>query len=579
MNRISIKFTVVSLFLFLSSIIVIAMIYIQYSFSQELIQRSVNDQMKLLSTKVEDNIKYITQNNANTVTNVSNLLKDKTLEVFLEDKQKFFTLFTDILKNNQNLYAVYVGFENDGFFELINLDIDPVLRAKYGATQQDRWLYVEIIDEKQKLILLDNNLNETARKVLENSYFSTSRPWYKNALRSNKVIKTNPYSFSNIDGKGMTFAKKIQKSNNVFAVDLLINNMNNILKEYSGSILENSYLLDKDRSIIASSSGDKQSSMIPKTIELFQDKKIDNSILNEMTIDDKKYIYSIIPLNDSYLYSYSDSEKIIEPFQDKIQNMLFMMVFILLAVIPIILYFSSIIVKPILLLVQESKKVKNREFQKVHQITTKVSEIHTLSASLKDMSESISQYQTNLEKKVEERTLELKEKNLELKKLSVTDKLTGLYNRIKLDESLIIAKERVDRYDEIFGVIIIDIDFFKSVNDTHGHQAGDVVLVEFASILKNSVRRTDILGRWGGEEFMIVCTQTNLENIMILAEKLRKDIESFNFSIVKHKTASFGVATYQKGEALETMIDRADQALYIAKEKGRNKAVTLQKKH
>lgn len=353
--------------------------------------------------------------------------------------------------------------------------------------------------------------------------------------------------------------------------------MNNILKEYGGSTLENSYLIDKNSSVIASSSGETKSILIDKFISLIQDKKTDSSLLNKVDIGDKEYIYSIITLNDAYLCSYSDTAKIIEPFQEKIQNMIFMMIFILLSIIVIVFYFSSIIVKPILLLVKESIKVKNRRFKKVHQIDTRVSEIYTLSTSLSAMSKSIYEYQTNLEKKVEERTLQLKEKNKELERLSVTDKLTGLYNRIKLDDSLSIAKERVARYDENFGVVIIDIDFFKIVNDTHGHQVGDLILVEFAQILTKSVRKTDILGRWGGEEFMIVSPQTSLENIILLAQKIRKTIESFDFSIVKHKTASFGVSTYQKSETLETMIDRADQALYLAKEKGRNRVETIQK--
>ena len=95
------------------------MLYIQYSFSQDIIQQSVNNQMKLLSSKVEDNIHYMNEMNSNTVANVSSFLRSKDIKVLLEEKQKFFKIFTDILQNNQNLYAVYVGFENDGFFETI----------------------------------------------------------------------------------------------------------------------------------------------------------------------------------------------------------------------------------------------------------------------------------------------------------------------------------------------------------------------------------------------------------------------------------------------------------------------------
>ena len=115
--------------------------------------------------------------------------------------------------------------------------------------------------------------------------------------------------------------------------------MNDILKKYGGSTLKNSYLIDKKGAIIASSSGKNESIMTEKITSLFENKKINSVVLDEIKIDDKKYIYSSIPLNGSYLYSYGDAKKIIEPFKEKIQNMLFVILLILLAVIPIIIYF------------------------------------------------------------------------------------------------------------------------------------------------------------------------------------------------------------------------------------------------
>ncbi len=576
MNKISIKFTVVSLFLFLSALIVTSMLYVQHTFSQELMQRSINDQVKLLSSKVEDNINYMNKVNSNTIVNVSNFLQDKTIDDFLNEKKKYLELFSSILTSNKNIYATYVGFEGDAFFELINLDIDKKLRKKYTANSSHKWLLVEIVNGIKQLILLDKNLEETSKITLETDYLSTTRPWYIKSVSQKKVIKTKPYNFSNIDGKGVTYAKNIPSSKNVFALDLLINNLNHILKENGGKILENSYLFDNKGSLLASSSGQNRSVMIDKITQLIKNKKIDNHILQEITINNKKYIFSLLPMNDGFICSYSDLNKIIEPYKEKVNDMMLIIVLILLAIIPLIFYFSSIIVKPILLLTKESIKVKNREFMYVEKVNSRVLEIDQLSDSLKEMSESICEYQTDLERKVYTRTLELAEKNKELEKLSVTDKLTGLYNRIKLDETLDLAIERVNRYDEIFGIIIIDIDFFKSVNDTHGHQAGDTILVEFASLVQQYVRKTDLVGRWGGEEFMIICSETSLENILLFANKIRVAIDTFDFSIVKHKTASFGVSTYQKGETLEKMIDRADQALYIAKENGRNRVETIE---
>lgn len=172
---------------------------------------------------------------------------------------------------------------------------------------------------------------------------------------------------------------------------------------------------------------------------------------------------------------------------------------------------------------------------------------------------------------VEAVTSEVAQKNKELERLYVTDQLTGLFNRHKLDEVLITELDRVQRYAHSLGIILMDVDYFKSVNDSYGHQVGDQVLCNIAHILQEHVRKTDIVGRWGGEEFLIVCPETSEEGLMQLAEKLRNRIEHFSFPNVGSKTASFGVALYQEGDTIDRMILKADTALYQAKNKGRNR--------
>ena len=159
----------------------------------------------------------------------------------------------------------------------------------------------------------------------------------------------------------------------------------------------------------------------------------------------------------------------------------------------------------------------------------------------------------------------------EHKLLSVTDKLTGLFNRLKLDESLNDEFNRSNRFKRSFGIIIIDIDYFKRVNDTYGHQVGDQVLIQFAKILKENIRKVDILGRWGGEEFMIICPETNFEGTIKLAQSLRKIISKYDFPNIGNFSASFGVSIYNNDENIDKVIARADNALYKAKENGRNR--------
>lgn len=158
-----------------------------------------------------------------------------------------------------------------------------------------------------------------------------------------------------------------------------------------------------------------------------------------------------------------------------------------------------------------------------------------------------------------------------VEKLSVTDKLTQLYNRVKIEEIFTIEIAKFHRYNTSFSMILIDIDHFKEVNDVHGHNVGDTILKEIANILKSSVRIEDVAGRWGGEEFIILTSNYSLEGLMSLAEKVRKNIEEYDFSVVGTKTASFGISVLQKDDNQESMIARADKSLYHAKKTGRNK--------
>jgi diguanylate cyclase (GGDEF)-like protein/PAS domain S-box-containing protein len=166
-----------------------------------------------------------------------------------------------------------------------------------------------------------------------------------------------------------------------------------------------------------------------------------------------------------------------------------------------------------------------------------------------------------------------KEKQLqeELEKLAVTDKLTKVYNRHKVDEALDTAKELMDRYHTPFGVIMLDIDHFKNINDTYGHVVGDSVLVEFASILASNSRKSDTVGRVGGEEFLIIVPHATELSLMSFAKKLHDEIREYEFSTVGKLTASIGVSMYQESESIDILSSRVDKALYQSKENGRDR--------
>lgn len=167
--------------------------------------------------------------------------------------------------------------------------------------------------------------------------------------------------------------------------------------------------------------------------------------------------------------------------------------------------------------------------------------------------------------------LHLHRLNKVLARVAVTDQLTGLWNRKKLDASLDHEIQRSARNGEPFSVILLDIDHFKLVNDTHGHQRGDEVLVQLAALLGKHTRRIDVVGRWGGEEFLIVCPLTTSAGAATLAETLRQTLASTPFPVIGNSSASFGVASYRPGDASKDIVARADAALYRAKQAGRNR--------
>lgn len=164
--------------------------------------------------------------------------------------------------------------------------------------------------------------------------------------------------------------------------------------------------------------------------------------------------------------------------------------------------------------------------------------------------------------------------NTALERLSVTDKLSGLFNRLKLDEILDAEIRRAERSGQTFGIILLDIDHFKRINDSHGHQTGDQVLVAVARLLAGNTRQTDAVGRWGGEEFLIVCPHTDVAGAGKLADNLRRAFENEDFPVVHRLTASFGVTCWQAGDLAEQIVGRADAALYAAKKQGRNRVET-----
>jgi diguanylate cyclase (GGDEF)-like protein len=183
-----------------------------------------------------------------------------------------------------------------------------------------------------------------------------------------------------------------------------------------------------------------------------------------------------------------------------------------------------------------------------------------------------------LQEEVERQRNELQGLNDRLLTISRTDGLTGLLNRRHLEERLQEQFEHAKRLNEHFSVVMVDLDKFKSVNDTYGHQAGDAVLKQLAELLKREAREIDQVGRYGGEEFMLILPGTVLDAGVTFAERVRQSLQDHVFTFeggTLQRTGSFGVSGWPHPRigGCDALVKAADDALYVAKETGRNKVV------
>lgn len=157
------------------------------------------------------------------------------------------------------------------------------------------------------------------------------------------------------------------------------------------------------------------------------------------------------------------------------------------------------------------------------------------------------------------------------RQMAVTDSLTGIANRRGLQDTLTEEHARMKRYGGHFSVLILDLDRFKEINDRHGHDAGDKVLIEISKLLESESREVDTVGRWGGEEFMAILPHVGVSKATEVASRIRSKVENHAFHDAIDVTLSIGVAECAAGETVEQLVSRADQALYKAKQGGRNR--------
>lgn len=264
---------------------------------------------------------------------------------------------------------------------------------------------------------------------------------------------------------------------------------------------------------------------------------------------------------------------------------------ILLVAIAEFFALSALIIRPLRTISDSLAKGLDNEGKLVEDIpVTSQDELGHLASQFRSLHDQLNRTNLALQTKIESADQKLVESNARLKlqseelikineefrKLAITDSLTGLYNRRYFERAMQDELALSQRHGDHHCVLLIDIDFFKNINDTYGHLEGDRVLQNFSMSLKEQLRATDILCRMGGEEFVVLCKRINKEDVIKIAEKFRKNIEKIVFrfgSDIVRITVSIGASVFPKGpdDSIDEIVNEADEALYYCKRNGRNR--------
>jgi diguanylate cyclase (GGDEF)-like protein len=252
-----------------------------------------------------------------------------------------------------------------------------------------------------------------------------------------------------------------------------------------------------------------------------------------------------------------------------------MLVFALLAIL-IFIGLDRLVIRPLRSLQHAVRRMSEGHLS-ARAPPLKGRELGELSETMNRMAQALQQERENLERAVVERTKELSEANARLERIAVTDGLTGLNNHRRFQEALHSELLRCERHKRPMSLLMVDVDFFKKVNDALGHPAGDELLRRLAEVLSADLRQTDLIARYGGEEFTVILPETSKAEALQVGERMRAAVEAKineGERWLQRVTVSIGVATWpEDGRTAEEVLEAADQALYLAKRQGRNRVI------
>lgn len=344
------------------------------------------------------------------------------------------------------------------------------------------------------------------------------------------------------------------------------------------------FIVNRDGAIIYPEGGDGRPRTLPMTID------VSSPFVLDSWGTETRFVSAVVPVRElipdkpvSWRIAVRQPASETLAAVDALQKAMLIFAAAAIAILLILTFWvASVLSRPLERLAKQAKRIEQGDETASLENSTDVSELRNLTDALRGMTwkliqrrEALAESNLQLEHKVSERTAELATANAQLRLQARRDALTGLDNRLAVNERLHEEFLRMKRSKRPYAVLLMDIDYFKRINDTHGHAVGDEVLVAVAQLLKASLRESDFVARHGGEEFIALLIDTDSHHAAQVAEKIRAVIAAAKLPTVGHVTISIGVAMATPDDADEDESVRdADHYLYEAKRAGRNRVVT-----
>ncbi|WP_159427727.1 sensor domain-containing diguanylate cyclase [Desulfonauticus submarinus] len=489
------------------------------------------------------------------IENINTILKYKNLSLKYFIEGEFIKIYNSVKflsknKKVRNLLTLDESAKKD------------VLRLYKTLSEIDKSINYIYSGYKNKSLVINNYIPPI-------NFDPTTRPWYQAAIKSNPKISDGVLYQEMKSKEWLISVSKVlvddqNKISGVIAVDYSLDRILHILnaKDKNLNTLF-SYIIKLDGSFIAYKNKNFFGKKIFDIFHISIDFNKNKSGTFTYTYNNSKKLayFNRIDAVGWVVITTVNMSEITSPIINKI-----LVIIISISFISILLgwlYSRSLSKKIVLPLLNLKKDVEM--VVKGHNLSNKIpkypkNEIGAIASYIEQLTRS----------ELYNKNKALQKANNQLAMMSITDQLTKLFNRRKIIEELENEKNRFTRYGKVFSIIMFDIDWFKQINDSYGHQAGDAVLQDIANITKKIFRITDTISRWGGEEFMILCPETSMEEAQVIATRLKTAVASHKFKINKKITISIGIAEYNSNKSIEELLKEVDDKLYVAKRRGRD---------